>query len=153
MSTSSWIGSSQSSVPNSAEESALFIAEDYSDCRLSVNSSRVIPIKPASRNPGRDQTAGSAGGRSLCWVRRGVVSQTRRVWRLRQMRRVEYLALLHTGRSDACLLAEGLTSKAIGRQLFIAPSTVAYHLTSIFNKLGVESRAQAVAVAARHGLL
>ena len=51
------------------------------------------------------------------------------------------------------LVAEELTSKAIGRQLFIAPSTVNYHLSSIFRKPGVESHAQAVAVAARHGLL
>ncbi|MGO8948022.1 MAG: helix-turn-helix transcriptional regulator [Ktedonobacterales bacterium] len=51
------------------------------------------------------------------------------------------------------LVAEGLSSKAIGQQLFIAPSTVNYNLTSIFNKLGVNSRAQAVAVAAQRGLL
>jgi DNA-binding CsgD family transcriptional regulator len=51
------------------------------------------------------------------------------------------------------LVAEGRSSKTIGRQLFIAPSTVNYHLTSIFNKLAVDSRAQAVAVAAQRGLL
>jgi predicted ATPase/DNA-binding CsgD family transcriptional regulator len=51
------------------------------------------------------------------------------------------------------LVAEGLSSKAIGRQLFIAPSTVNYHLTSVFHKLGVDTRAQAVAVAAQCGLL
>jgi DNA-binding CsgD family transcriptional regulator len=51
------------------------------------------------------------------------------------------------------LVAEGLTSKRIGQQLFLSPKTVNYHLTSVFNKLGVDSRAQAVAVAARKGLL
>ena len=51
------------------------------------------------------------------------------------------------------LVAQGLSSKAIGRQLFLAPSTVNYHLTSVFNKLGVDTRAQAVAVAAQRGLL
>jgi DNA-binding NarL/FixJ family response regulator len=50
-------------------------------------------------------------------------------------------------------VAQGLSSKAIGQQLFIAPSTVNYHLTSIFNKLGVSTRAQVVAVAAKRGLL
>jgi ATP/maltotriose-dependent transcriptional regulator MalT len=39
------------------------------------------------------------------------------------------------------------------QQLFLSPRTVDHHLTSIFNKLGVETRAQAVAVAAREGLL
>jgi predicted ATPase/DNA-binding CsgD family transcriptional regulator/DNA-binding XRE family transcriptional regulator len=51
------------------------------------------------------------------------------------------------------LVAKGLSSKAIGHQLFIAPSTVNYNLTSIFHKLGVNSRAQAVAIAAQRGLL
>jgi DNA-binding CsgD family transcriptional regulator len=51
------------------------------------------------------------------------------------------------------LVAQGLTSKEIGRHLFLAPSTVNYHLTAVFNKLGVDTRAQAVAVAAQRGLL
>jgi ATP/maltotriose-dependent transcriptional regulator MalT len=51
------------------------------------------------------------------------------------------------------LVAEGLSSKVIGKQLFISVSTVNYHLTSIFNKLGVDTRAQAVAVAAQRGIL
>jgi non-specific serine/threonine protein kinase len=51
------------------------------------------------------------------------------------------------------LVAEGLTSKQIGNQLFLSPKTVDYHLRSVFNKLGVDSRAQAVAVAARRGIV
>jgi predicted ATPase/DNA-binding CsgD family transcriptional regulator/DNA-binding XRE family transcriptional regulator len=51
------------------------------------------------------------------------------------------------------LVAQGLSSKAIAGQLFLAPSTVNYHLSSVFNKLGVDTRAQAVAVAARRGLV
>jgi non-specific serine/threonine protein kinase len=51
------------------------------------------------------------------------------------------------------LVAQGLTSKQIGQQLFLSHRTVDHHLTSAFNKLGVESRAQAVAVATRKGLL
>jgi non-specific serine/threonine protein kinase len=51
------------------------------------------------------------------------------------------------------LVAEGLTSKQIGQQLFLSPRTVNHHLYTVFNKLGVDSRAQAVAVAARAGFL
>jgi DNA-binding NarL/FixJ family response regulator len=51
------------------------------------------------------------------------------------------------------LVAQGLSSKAIGRQLFISERTVAQHLTAVFNKLGVKTRAQAVGVAAQHGFL
>jgi DNA-binding CsgD family transcriptional regulator/tetratricopeptide (TPR) repeat protein len=51
------------------------------------------------------------------------------------------------------LVAMGLTSKQIGQQLFLSHRTVDHHLTSTLNKLGVDSRAQAVAVAVRLGLL
>jgi DNA-binding NarL/FixJ family response regulator len=51
------------------------------------------------------------------------------------------------------LVAEGLTSKAIGKQLFLSPKTVDHHLASVFNKLGVDTRAQAVAVATRQDLV
>lgn len=51
------------------------------------------------------------------------------------------------------LVAQGLSNKAIGRQLFLSERTVAQHLTAVFNKLGVNTRAQAVAVATQCGLL
>jgi DNA-binding CsgD family transcriptional regulator len=51
------------------------------------------------------------------------------------------------------LVADGLTSRAIGEQLFIAEGTANFHVRSILNKLGVSTRAQAVAEAARRGLL
>jgi predicted ATPase/DNA-binding CsgD family transcriptional regulator/transcriptional regulator with XRE-family HTH domain len=51
------------------------------------------------------------------------------------------------------LVAEGRSSKEIGRRLFLSPSTVNHHIQSIFNKLGVDTRAQAVAVATQRQLL
>jgi DNA-binding CsgD family transcriptional regulator len=51
------------------------------------------------------------------------------------------------------LVAQGLSSKAIARHLILSPSTVNQHVKSIFNKLGVDTRAQAVAVAVQRGLL
>ncbi len=51
------------------------------------------------------------------------------------------------------LAAEGLTSKQIGEQLFLSHRTVDHHLNSIYNKLGVDNRAQAVAVASRKAML
>jgi DNA-binding NarL/FixJ family response regulator len=51
------------------------------------------------------------------------------------------------------LLAEGAPNKEAAMRLQITERTVKAHVTSIFNKLGVNSRAEAVAVALREGLL
>jgi ATP/maltotriose-dependent transcriptional regulator MalT len=51
------------------------------------------------------------------------------------------------------LVAQGLSNKQIAREIFVAQSTVAYYLTSIYNKLGVDTRAHALAVAAQRGLV
>lgn len=50
------------------------------------------------------------------------------------------------------LLAEGLDQAEIAERLVISPKTVATHIQHILVKLGVHSRAQAVAAAHRHGL-
>ena len=49
------------------------------------------------------------------------------------------------------LLASGLTQPEIARELVISSSTVASHIEHILDKLGVHSRAQAVALALRSG--
>lgn len=51
------------------------------------------------------------------------------------------------------LVAEGLSNKQIARTLSISENTAKFHVTSLFNKLGVNSRAQAVANAVQQGLL
>jgi DNA-binding NarL/FixJ family response regulator len=51
------------------------------------------------------------------------------------------------------LLADGLPQKEIARTLVVSSRTVARHIEHILAKLGVHSRAQAVAYAYRHGLL
>jgi non-specific serine/threonine protein kinase len=51
------------------------------------------------------------------------------------------------------LVAEGLTNKEIASRLILSEYTIKSHVTSLFNKLGVDSRAQAVAVAAQRDLL
>lgn len=50
-------------------------------------------------------------------------------------------------------VAKGFKSKEIAYELGIAERTVKAHLTSIYNKLGVDSRSQAVAAALERGLL
>jgi DNA-binding NarL/FixJ family response regulator len=51
------------------------------------------------------------------------------------------------------LLAEGLTQTQIARRLVISPRTVGTHIQNLLGKLDVHSRAQAVALAHRMGLV
>jgi len=50
-------------------------------------------------------------------------------------------------------VSDGRSNKEIAKALTITERTVKYHVASIFNKLGADNRAQAVALAARRGLL
>jgi DNA-binding NarL/FixJ family response regulator len=51
------------------------------------------------------------------------------------------------------LVAAGKTNRAIATELFISEKTVARHVSNIFTKLGLSSRAQATAYAYKHGLV
>jgi len=51
------------------------------------------------------------------------------------------------------LLARGCSNKYIAQQLSISETTVKSHLRSVFNKLRVLSRTEAIAVASRRGLI
>jgi DNA-binding CsgD family transcriptional regulator len=50
------------------------------------------------------------------------------------------------------LVAQGMTSALVAEELFISPNTVNRHLSSIYGKLGVNSRAAATRFAVEHGL-
>jgi DNA-binding NarL/FixJ family response regulator len=50
-------------------------------------------------------------------------------------------------------LADGLSDKEIGERLAVSPETIRSHMVSIFAKLNVESRLQALLFAMRHGAI
>ena len=60
-----------------------------------------------------------------------------------------------TGRERAVLqlVVEGLRNSEIAQRLSISVKTVETHLTSIYGKCGIQSRAEAIAFAQRHRLL
>ena len=51
------------------------------------------------------------------------------------------------------LIAQGRSNREIAQALFVTEHTVKYHVTSLFNRLDVTSRAEAVGRAAALGLL
>jgi DNA-binding NarL/FixJ family response regulator len=61
-------------------------------------------------------------------------------------------ALTSREREVLKLLARGLTQADIARKLVISPKTVGGHIQRVLTKLGVHSRAQAVALAHEQGL-
>jgi DNA-binding CsgD family transcriptional regulator len=51
------------------------------------------------------------------------------------------------------LLAQGLTNRRIGERLGISEHTAKFHVNAILGKLGAQTRGEAIAHAARLGLL
>ena len=51
------------------------------------------------------------------------------------------------------LVAQGMTNEQVAEQLVVSPRTVSTHLTSIYNKLGVNSRSAATRFAVEHQLI
>ena len=62
-------------------------------------------------------------------------------------------ALTNREREILALLADGMGNKQIAARLGISTNTVKTHLELLFERLGVSSRAEAVAVGVRRGLL
>lgn len=56
-------------------------------------------------------------------------------------------------REVLCLVAAGLTNRAVAAELFLSERTVARHVSNIFTKLDLSSRSQATAFAYEHGLI
>jgi len=61
--------------------------------------------------------------------------------------------LTNREREILALLADGLGNKQIAARLGISPNTVKTHLELLFEKIGVSSRAEAVATGVKRGLL
>ena len=50
------------------------------------------------------------------------------------------------------LVAQGLTDSEVAKRLFVSPLTVGSHLTSVYNKLGVNPRVEAARFAIEQGV-
>jgi two-component system nitrate/nitrite response regulator NarL len=62
-------------------------------------------------------------------------------------------ALTEREREVLCLVAQGLDNIEIARELYLSPTTVKRHVSSILSKLGVANRVQAAIWAVRAGVI
>jgi DNA-binding NarL/FixJ family response regulator len=82
-----------------------------------------------------------------------LIARVRRLVVDRKPERRSLSTLTARERDVLLLLAEGLDQRRIAVDLVLSPKTVATHIQHILAKLGVHSRAEAVAFAHREGLL
>jgi NarL family two-component system response regulator YdfI len=134
-------------------DAAIVILTTYDDDELIVRGLRAgargYLLKDAGREVLLDAIRAAHAGELLL---PGPVA-TRLVARLEEARPARGEDLSRRELEVLALIAQGAPSKQIARQLRIAERTVKAHVTSVFHKLAVDTRAQAVAVALRRGLL
>jgi DNA-binding NarL/FixJ family response regulator len=99
--------------------------------------SRSWPAKRAGAAPAAQALRRQMRTRGVRAVPRGLRTSTRSNPLGLTRREAEILALL----------SEGLRNAAIARRLFVSTKTVDHHVSAILTKLGVPSRAEAVAMA------
>ncbi len=146
----------------SLEETALAVAEDGtqslvllsndegSASRLRDLSLRGWGIVPSDSPPEELGAAVAAAAQGLTVLPKGLAEQL-----LAEPTVVEELSEPPTTREREVLglLGQGLSNKMIARELHISEHTVKFHISSLYVKLGVSNRAEAVSRGARHGLI
>ncbi len=113
---------------------------------------RAWGLLPSDASPAEVWAAVVALSAGLCVLPPTMLAQTMRVTNLASsVQDIEPL----TAREEEVLqlLAEGLTNRQIASRLTISEHTVKFHLSSIFGKLGVMSRTEAIRVGAQQGLI
>lgn len=107
------------------------------------------------------QQLGDSGGAELeLDAARGLFEDLGAAPDLAQVRRLSDSPLLRADdglsrreRQVLALLATGKTNRAIAAELFLSEKTIARHVSNIFAKLALSSRAEATAYAYKHGLV
>ena len=101
------------------------------------------------------QVNGNLGADLISYVDRLMTGvEGARQARLAPISKPQLLGALSPRETDILqLIAHGLSNKEIARRLDIGPETVKSHLKSVFTKLGVERRSQAVSRAQTLGLV
>jgi len=126
-----------------------------SDEEAAARSPRALPlggwgVVPTDASPEELGAAVAAVAQGLVVMPRAMADGT-----LAEAPAVEELSEPPTARENEVLvlLARGLSNKQIARELRISEHTVKFHISSLYAKLGVGNRAEAVSRGARHGLI
>ena len=148
------------------EEAALAVSGDgtqglvlLSDEEAAARPPRALPlglplggwgVVPTDASPEELGAAVAAVAQGLVVMPRAMADGT-----LAEAPAVEELSEPPTARENEVLvlLARGLSNKQIARELRISEHTVKFHISSLYAKLGVGNRAEAVSRGARHGLI
>ena len=97
--------------------------------------------------------AASAGSSPLSPTIAGAVVRRVREQSTHMEQPEDLLALSEREREILRLVAQGRDNTEIAQELYLSPSTVKNHVSSILDKLGVDSRVQAAVRAARAGIV
>lgn len=97
--------------------------------------------------------AASAGSSPLSPTIAGAVVRRVREQSTHMEQPEDLLALSEREREILRLVAQGRDNTEIAQELYLSPSTVKNHVSSILEKLGVDSRVQAAVRAARAGIV
>lgn len=144
------------------DETALALAEDgaqglvlLSEDEGSASRLRTLPLKgwgivSPDAPPEELGAAVVAAGQGLVVMPKAAAEHA-----LGETTTVEELPEPPTARESEVLglLARGLSNKMIARELHISEHTVKFHISSLYAKLAVSNRAEAVSQGARHGLI
>lgn len=74
-----------------------------------------------------------------------------RHWAAPQRPAMGWGSLTETERSVSAMVSQGLTNRAVAKQMFLSENTVAFHLRQIFRKLSISSRVELTRHVIEHG--
>ena len=145
------------------DEAAIAVAEDGTQALVVISEEdhvvsrlRALPLKgwgivPPDAPPEELAIAVSAAARGLVLLQKPLTERLLR----EPAASVDELSEPLTAREREVLdlLGRGLSNKLIARELHISEHTVKFHISSLYAKLGVNNRAEAVSQGARHGLI
>jgi DNA-binding NarL/FixJ family response regulator len=144
------------------EEAALSASEDGTQSLLLLSedegaTSRLRSISPRGWGVVPPDAPSEELGAAVAAVAQGLIVLPKDLAErlLEEPAAVEELSEPLTARESEVLglLGGGLSNKMIARELHISEHTVKFHISSLYSKLGVNNRAEAVSQGARHGLL